>query len=416
MKLLQRLAVTLLLALTCSPAVAQDHWVASWGAGQARIAGEAIPPEGVTYRNVVHMSLGGESARLVLSNRFGTEPLVVGDVSAALSGDNGSLDAKSRKDVTFGGKAGTTIAPGATIFSDPVAIDVPPLGDLTVSIFLPAQNVTLYTGHAIAHQTNYRATGDQTDTLSAGDATRLRNWRILVGVDVLAPCKSAAIVTFGDSITDGAGTMNNANHRWPDHLAARLQADPNYSHLAVANAGIGGNRILHDGGEPDARGGKHEAGIKRWSYDALERSGVKYIVLLEGINDIGRSSILREGKGGARQARSPEQPVTAADLIAAMTTMIEQAHAKGVKVIGATLTPYGGANYQRPDGQETRRALNDFIRKSGKFDGVIDFEKAVQDPANPDKFLPAYNDKDNLHPNDAGTKAMAESIDLSVFK
>jgi len=413
MKFLKQVAVTLLLALVCSPAAAQDHWVASWGAGQAKLAGEVIPEEGVTYRNIVRLSLGGKSARLVLSNRFGATPLEIGGVTIARSAADGN--ANGRKDVTFAGKAGTVIAPGATIFSDPVAFDVPPLGDVAVSLFLPRQDVTLYTGHAIAHQTNYRAAGNRIAAASMSDATRLRNWRVLVGIDVLAPARAAAIVTFGDSITDGAGTTNNANRRWPNRLAERLQADPKYRHLAVVNAGIGGNRILHDGGQPDARGGLHEKGIARWSYDALERTGVKYIVLLEGINDIGRSSIIREGKGGPRQARSPEEPVTAEDLIGAMTWMIDQAHAKGIKVIGGTLLPYGGANYERPDGQETRRALNHFIRTSGKFDGVIDFEKAVQDPANPDKFLKVYNDKDNLHPNDAGTRAMADSVDLGIF-
>lgn len=414
MKFLKHIAVTLLLALACSPAAAaEEHWVATWGAGQAKLAGEAIPEEGVTYRNIVRVSLGGKRARLVLSNRFGAQPLQIGGVTIARSAGDGNQS--TAQNVTFGGKAGTTIAPGATIFSDPVSFAVPPLGDVAVSLFLPKQDVTLYTGHAIAHQTNYRAAGNRIAAASMPDATRLRNWRVFVGLDVMAPNEAAAIVTFGDSITDGAGTTNNANRRWPNRLAERLQADPNYRHLAVANAGIGGNRILHDGGQPDARGGLHEKGIARWSYDALERSGVKYIVLLEGINDIGRSSIIREGKGGPRQARSPEEPVTADDLIGAMTRMIDQAHARGIKVIGGTLLPYGGANYERPDGQETRRALNAFIRTSGKFDGVIDFEKAVQDPANPDKFLKKYNDKDNLHPNDAGTKAMADSIDLGVF-
>lgn len=414
MKFLQRIAAAFLLAFACSPAMAQDHWVASWGAGQGRISGEAIPAEGITYRNVVRMSLGGKRARLVLSNRFGDAPLTVGAVSIARSTANGGV--ANYKSVTFSGKADTVIAPGATIYSDPVAFDVPTLGDVTVSVFLPGQNVAIYTGHAIAHVTNYSAAGNQTATAAIPNAARLKNWRVLVGVDVMAPAKSAAIVTFGDSITDGAGTTNNANNRWSNHLAARLQADPKYRHLAVVNAGIGGNRILHEGGQPDARGGQHAAGIERWSYDALERSGVKYIILLEGVNDLGRSSILREGKGGPRQARSPEEPVTADDLIAAMSKMIDQAHAKGIKVIGATMTPYKGANYARPDGLEARKKINAFIRTGGKFDGVIDFDSAVHDPADPESYLKAYNDKDSLHPNDAGTKKMAESINLAVFK
>jgi len=297
-----------------------------------------------------------------------------------------------------------------------VTIDVPTLGDVSVSMFLPAQGVTLYTGHAISHSTNYRAAGNRTDVSAMPNVTRTKPWIVLVGVDVMAPAKSAAIVTFGDSITDGAGTTNNANNRWSNHLAARLQADPKYRHLAVVNAGIGGNRILHEGGQPDARGGQHAAGVDRWSYDVLERSGVKYVILLEGVNDLGRSSILREGKGGPRQAKSPEEPVTADDLIAAMSRMIDQAHAKGIKVIGATMTPYKGANYARPDGLEARQKINKFIRTGGKFDGVIDFDTAVHDPADPESYLKIYNDKDHLHPNDAGTKKMADSIDLRIFK
>jgi lysophospholipase L1-like esterase len=415
MNTLHRLAAALLLAF-CAPAMAEDHWVASWGAGQAQLGGEVIPAEGVTYRNVVHMSLGGKRARLVLSNRFSTQPLTVGAVTIAPGGTNGSISAKSLRKVTFGGKPDTVIAPGATIYSDPVTVDVPALGDVAVSTYLPAQTVAIYTGHALSHSTNYRAAGDHAADAAMPGATRTKPWLVLVGVDVSAAPKSAAIVTFGDSITDGAGTTNNANHRWANHLAERLQADPAYRHLAVVNAGIGGNRILHDGGEAEGRGGKHAAGADRWSYDALERSGAKYIILLEGVNDLGRSSILREGKGGPRQARSPEEPVTADDLIAAMTKMIDQAHTKGIKVIGATMTPYGGANYARPDGLAARLKLNDFIRSGGKFDGFVDFDKATHDPAYPEQYLPAYNDKDHLHPNDAGTKAMANAIDLKLFK
>lgn len=416
MTFLQRLVAVVSLALLSAPAAAQNHWVASWGAGQVKIAGGAVPAAGVTYRNIVRLSLGGKQVRLTLSNRYGTTPLTIGGATIARGVPTGAVQGATLRAVTFGGKAETVIAPGATISSDPVAFDVPALGDVAVNLFLPAQTVSAFTGHAVSRQTNYLAAGNQLKNASLSGATNVRPWHVLVGIDVMAPAKAAAIVAFGDSITGGAGTTNNANVRWPNHLAARLQADPKYAHLAVVNAGIGGNRILHGGGEPDARAGQHPSGISRWAYDALERPGVKYIVLLEGINDIGRSSIIREGKGGPRQARSPEEPVTAQDLIAAITKMIDAAHAKGVKVIGGTLLPYGGANYERPDGQETRKALNQFIRTSGKFDGVIDFEKALQDPANPDRFLKKYNDRDNLHPNDAGTKAMAESIDLSLFK
>jgi len=398
------------------PAFAQDHWVASWGAASLKLDGEAVPEGGVTYRNIVRMSMGGKQARLTLSNRFGAEPLTIGGVSVARSSGDGAVDAGSLRDVTFKGKRGAVIAPGEVVISDPVSIDVAPLSDVAVSIFLPAEKIMFFTGHPLSHATNYRAAGNQLRATSLTGDTTLGPWRILTSVDVKAPASSAAIVAFGDSITDGQGTTNGANRRWPNQLAERLQADPKFARFAVVDEGIGGNRILHEGGTPDARAGQHPSAMTRWSYDALDRSGVKYIILLEGVNDIGHSSLIKEGAAGPRQEKSPEKPVTADDLIHAMTQLIDEAHARGVKVIGATLTPYGGARYERPDGQEIHNAVNDFIRRGGKFDGVIDFEKATRDSAHPDRYRPEFNDKDHLHPNDAGAKAMADSIDLSLFK
>jgi lysophospholipase L1-like esterase len=416
LNLAARFATAATLALIVFPAFAQDHWVASWGAASVKDAGEVVPEGGVTYRNIVHMSLGGKQVRLTLSNRFGAEPLAISSVSVARSTGNETVDAGSLRDVTFSGKLGTVIDPGKIVISDPVSIDVAPLSDVAVSIFLPAEKITFFTDHSLSHTTNYRVVGNQIHAASLPGVTNLKQWRILAAVDVMAPADHAAIVAFGDSITDGQGTTNGANLRWPNQLAARLQADPKYARFAVVDEGIGGNRILHDGGQPDARAGQHPSGLTRWSYDALERSGVKYIILLEGVNDIGHSSLIREGGAKMRQEKSPEMPVTADDLIHAMTQLIDEAHAKGVKVIGATLTPYGGANYERPDGEETHNAVNDFIRHGGKFDGVIDFERATQDPAHPDRYRSDFNEKDHLHPNDAGAKAMADSVDLSLFK
>lgn len=411
-----RLVAMLLLALVVSPTPAQKHWVASWGAGAVKIAGEDIPAGGVTYRDIAYMSLGGARVRLTLSNRFGTEALNIGGVTVAQSIAGGSVDGNSLRSVTFHGKPSLTIASGATVISDPVSIDVAPLSDLAVSIFLPAGKVSFYTGHPVSHQTNYRAVGNDLRSASMPNIENVRPWRILTAIDVMAPDGDAAIVAFGDSITDGQGSTNDANHRWPNLLADRLHSDPKYARFAVVDEGIGGNRILHSGGTPDARAGEHPSGLTRWSYDALDRSGAKYIILLEGVNDIGHSSLIKAGLAGPRQEKSPETPVTASDLIHAMTQMIDEAHARGIKVIGATLTPYGGARYERPDGEEIHNQVNDFIRHGGKFDGVIDFEKATQDPAHPDRYLPAYNDKDHLHPNDEACKAMVDSIDLSLFE
>lgn len=399
------------LAVAATPALAKDHWVASWGAAPTTIAGDSIPPTGVTYRNIVHMSLGGRQVRLTLSNRFGTEPLVIGGVTVARSDTGGTLKDGSLQTAKFAGKPGLVIAPGATAFSDPLPIDAQPLGDLAVSIFLPAQKMTFLTGHMVSQQTNYIADGNQLDAASMPASTK--PWRILTAVDVLANEKAAAIVAFGDSITDGMGSTENANLRWPSQLAARLQADPKFAHLAVVDEGISGNRILRPGGDLKLRG-QHHSALFRWHYDALTLSGVKYIILLEGINDIGMSK--PNGAGNPEPGKVSPPPVTAGDLIHGMTQLIDKAHAKGIKVIGATLTPFEGAKYFSLEGEKIRDAVNEFIRHGGKFDRVVDFEKATQDPANPDRFRPQFtNGRDFVHPNDAGAKAMADSVDLRIF-
>lgn len=418
MTLFRNLVGLLLLVAAALPAHAKDHWVATWGAGAVKMTGEAIPEGGVTYRNVVRTSLAGRRVRVTLSNIFGTQPLRIGGVSIAQSvgvGQSG-IKADTLRPVTFGGKTETVIAPGALVISDAADIMVPPLGDLAVTVFLPEQQVAFYTGHAVTHATNFRMAGNQLRAAAPADAAKTTPWRVATAVDVVAPPKAAAIVVFGDSITGGSGTTPDTNRRYPNMLAARLQADPRYAHLAVVNAGIGSNRILGPAGDPASRVGQHPSGLDRWSSDALDRAGVKYIILLEGVNDLGRSSRIREGRSSARLDAANEKPVTAEELIAAMTTMIDQAHKRGVKVIGGVMTPYRGAGYHRPEGEMARQKINDFIRTSGKFDGVVDFEKALGDPADPSSFHPAFNKRDRLHPNDAGAKAMANAVDLDLFK
>jgi lysophospholipase L1-like esterase len=230
------------------------------------------------------------------------------------------------------------------------------------------------------------------------DAKPERPWKFLKGVDVLASEEAASIVAFGDSITDGATSTLDANATWPSVLARRLQADKKFSQLGVLNEGIGGNRVLRDVTGPSA--------LARLDRDVLAQAGVKYLIVMESINDIGHSF----------DPRAPRDPVTAELLIQGLQQIIERAHARGIKVFGATLTPYVGAGYSSPAGEEVREKVNAFIRSGGKFDGVIDFDKVTEDPQHPHEFLPAYNIKDKLHPNDAGYKAMGESIDLKLFR
>jgi len=229
------------------------------------------------------------------------------------------------------------------------------------------------------------------------DATKIFSWYFLDGIDVQSVDDSRAIVTLGDSITDGALSTHNANHRWPDLLAARLQADPNLKDVSVLNAGIGGNRVLNEGAGPSA--------ISRIDRDVLAQSGVRYVIVLESINDIGRLAHLA----------TPYDDITAQQLEMGLKQIVDAAHEHGIKAIGATLTPYGGAGYSSDAGEKVREAVNDWIRNSGTFDGVADFDKATQDPANPTHFNPAYDSGDHLHPKDEGYKAMAGAIDLSLF-
>lgn len=287
---------------------------------------------GETYRNIVHLSLGGRQVRITLSNRFGTTPLRIGGVGIARSLGSGRIDGAGERTVTFAGKPVATIAPDAMLISDPVGVDAPALTDLAVDVLLPAQPVSFLTIHPMSRQTNYRADGDQRGKAILAQPTAEMPWHVLTAVDVAAPQADAAIVAFGDSITNGVGTTLDANRRWPNILAARLQADPRFAHLAVVDEGIGGNRILDLGGTPDGPNGQQPSGIDRWDYDALMRAGVKYIVLLEGVNDIGISSLERDG---TVLSGPNNQPVSAQELIAGMTALIDRAHAHGIKVIGA---------------------------------------------------------------------------------
>jgi lysophospholipase L1-like esterase len=344
---------------------------------------------------IAKASLGGKRVRVEFSNAFGTTPLMIGAAHIALHGTGSAIIAGSDHPLNFNGRPNCAIPPGALMYSDPVDLDVPKLADLAVSIFVPGD-----TGPASAHSlglhTTYIKEGDVTSAPEIADATLSQSWYWLASIDIQAPSNAATIVAFGDSITDGATSTVDTDHSWPSVLAQRLLADPSTANIAVVNQGISGNRVLADGAGVSA--------LARFDRDVLGTSGVKWLMIMEGINDIGIA------------ARQPgPAALVSDDLIGAIGQMIERAHTHGIKVIGCTLTPYGGASYSSDNGEAVRTALNTWIRTSGAFDAVVDFDKATQDADNPKQFRTGFNNTDHLHPNDAGYKAMAESIDLSIF-
>ena len=371
-------------------------WVDTWSAVPDS-AGPILKAQ--TVRQIIRTSIGGSNVRVRLSNMFGAGPVTIGPVHVALHAAGSEIQSGSDHALMFGGKPAVTIAKGESVLSDPVKMDVAPLQELAVSMYLP-RDTGPSTVHAAGMATAYvTEDGDATAAthFPAGEVNSSRYF--LTDVEVMAGTKASAIVAFGDSITDGFASTQDGNKRWPDVLASRLQANPAFASVAVANAGISGNRILNEGAGPSA--------LVRFDRDALNKPGVRWIVLLEGINDI----------GAAGQPATPQDNVSAQQIISGMKTLIARAHAKGIKIYGATLTPFGGVDcpYHTAEGEAQRQAINTWIRTSGAFDAVVDFDRVVRDPAHPDHYLPAFDSGDHLHPNDAGYKAMAASIDLRLF-
>src|SRR5499426_2313362 len=406
---------------------AQDHWVTTWVAapqqpraggpppaaqpgaaaagqrGQGGPAAPAVAPPTAfndqTIRMIVHTSLGGRRARVTLSNAYGNTPLKIGTAHIALRSKEAGVVPASDRTLMFNGKPAVTIPQGAQMVSDPVDLEIPQLGDLAVSVYIPGESGPLTT-HATGLHTTYIAKGNVTAEPVLNDATTTRSYYWVSAIDVMAPADAGAIAAFGDSITDGATSTNDADRSWPSALAARILTTPGAPKMAILNQGISGNRLLADGAGVNA--------LARFDRDVLGMSGVKWVMILEGINDIGTTT-------SARGNAPPPNPVTADELIGSIKQMIERAHAHGIKVAGCTLTPYDGAGYYSDKGEEVRQAVNRWIRTGGAFDAVVDFDKATQDPANPKTFKAEFNNGDHLHPNDAGYKAMADAIDLKIF-
>jgi lysophospholipase L1-like esterase len=383
-----------------APATAAPAPPAQAAVPAGRQGGPPAPPATVsnqTLRQIVHTSIGGNRIRVVLSNAFGTAPITIGAANVALREKDADVAASSVRPLTFGGQREATILAGATLVSDSVTLTVGPLADLAVDLFIPNElgiGPSPVTTHNAAWQTNYiSTTGNHSGVATFPISSSPTSWFLLARVEVAASARTSAVVAFGDSITDGSRSSSDTNSRWPDVLARRLAAERGGT-TAVLNAGIGGNRVLGDGAGQSA--------LARFDKDVLMQTGATHVVVMEGINDIGI-------------ARSNPSP-SAADLIAAHKQLIERAHARGLKIYGATLTPFEGAAYYTAEGEAKRQALNEWIRTSKAYDGVIDFDKVTRDPAAPAKFLPLYDSGDHLHPGDAGYKAMGEAVDLALFK
>ena len=432
----------LLLALSI-PAMAQDKWLGTWTSAAMPVSPTAsqkmpIGKQDVTLRQLVHISQGGKRMRITFTNEFGTTPLHIAAAHVAFLSAGSKILPETDRKLTFAGQPDITIAPGQFAASDAVVETVPIFSDLVISTAIPQQDLPVLTAHALAMQTTFIAAGDRTGALqfdsaatvppgvsppdmtaplqapagvapivpsegrptAAGDSpmllARTTSWYFLKNVEVDANRKSGAVVLLGDSITDGAQSTTETNRRYPDLLAPLLASYKKTKALSVLNVGISGNRILHTNAGPSA--------LDRFDRDVLQQPGARYVVALEGINDIGNMH------------RAPADAITEQALLDAFTTMASRAHAKGLKFIVATILPYGGAKYDSPDGELIRQHVNAFLRTSPLFDGVIDFEKTMQDPQHPDRLLPKYECGDHLHPNDAGYAAMAAAVNLKLFR
>lgn len=370
-------------------------WVGTWSTAPQLVETANNPPApgltNNTLRQIVHVSIGGDSLRIRFSNEFSSHPVTMKEVHIAVSKDSGKIDTTTDRILYFGGKTDYTMPAGASVTSDPFHFSLQPLSDVAITIYFGSTSSDV-TGHPGSRTTSYILTGNNVTKENFNGAVTTEHWYVINTIDVLASDTSFAVAILGNSITDGRGSGTNKQDRWPDELARRFQASPNTKNVAVLNEGIGGNCVLGTCLGPSA--------LSRFNRDVLNQNGVKWVIILEGINDIGNAW---------------NSTQVAQDLISAFGQMIDSAHSKGLLIYGATLLPFGGSFYDSPDHQKAWQTVNDWIRHSGRFDAVIDFDSAMHDPANPSKLLPIYDSGDHLHPSETGHHMMAESVNLALF-
>jgi lysophospholipase L1-like esterase len=406
-KLGSSLVAALLLFVGNGIGQAHSNWVGSWAASQQLPEPRnSLGPDDLrdaTLRQIVHLSVGGAELRLHLSNRFGILPLQFTSVHIAKAASAASprMVAATDRVVTFAGRRAVTVPAGADYVSDPVTFPMAALSDLAITLHIdkaPAQQ----TGHPGSRATSYLVHGDLVSAPDLPDAKKVEHWYFIAGVDVSVAGPPTSLVILGDSITDGHGATTDGNNRWPDVLARRLQANDATRTIGVLNHGIGGNRVLLDGLGPNA--------LARFAHDVLAQTGIRYLMVLEGVNDLGMLT-----RGG--DVSPTEHDALVRGILAAYDQMIVRCHAHGIQVIGATILPFVGSQFYHPGpaSEADRQTINQWIRSPGHFDAVVDFDKVIRDPEHPDRLLPAFDSGDHLHPSPAGYAAMADAVPLSLF-
>lgn len=374
-------------------------WVGTWSTAPQLVEPHNNPPApGLshnTLRQIVRVSLGGDSLRVRFCNEFSKSPVTMNAVRVALSMGSGAIDTTADKELKFNGKSEVTIKPGTAVTSDPFHFIVEPRSDLVITIYFGETSPDV-TGHPGSRTTSYILPGDEVSAEDFSGAVSTDHWYVINGIDVVAPESAAAVAILGNSITDGRGSGTNKQNRWPDELARRLQENTDTRLVAVLNQGIGGNCVLRECLGPSA--------LSRFGRDVIGATRVRWLIIFEGINDIGQTQ-------GAEDADQ-----VANDLIAAYEQMIDKAHTNGIKVYGVTLLPFGSSFYDSPEHEAARTKVNKWIRNSGRFDAVIDLDVALRNSADTLRLLPSADTGDHLHPNETGHRMMAEAVDLSLFK